>query len=319
MAAFSDSKLRSFTKPTHIVIGPCGSKGFYSLDMLSNVVGYSGSSAGAMIALLMTCGYKPSKINRMAVETNLFANFFSTKIVRKLNEIRDNCGILSNDIIRQKLEHAVTSKFGKSLSMKELYDRTGIMFQSITYDVRNDASFYINYITSPDIDVVQAVLFSINIPLIFYRLTYGSHEFIDGAFCDPLPIFPFDDGVNKVLTIYVNTKNSVPAKDSLVDGISFGIQKMVTTGIHQYRDTIMSFASRKCDFLKITSSITDTTGSTITMEEKVDMFFYGVRMVDDYLSHDVVEDEDVPDEGSNSIKFQYLRNVQKDRPFEFPD
>lgn len=327
MAAFATTACRNFSKPTHIVIGPGGSKGFYFIgalhelyvsDMLTDVVGYSGSSVGAMLSLLMTCGYKPSQINRMAVETNLFADFFTVKLGQRIDEMRKNCGVISNTAIRVKLEEAVIRKFGKMVTMKELYERTHILFQAVTFDIQTNTAYYINHINFPDLNVIQAVLFSINIPLLFYRLIYGAHEFIDGAFCDPLPIFPFDDGKNKVLTLFINTEMPPPPVGSLIPGVSYGIHKMLTTGIHQYRDTIMAFASNKCDFIELTSSIIDTTGATLGDKEKVKMFMDGTRIIKYYMSLESVEDEDTPDPGMNSIKFQLIRNFHKNRPIILP-
>ena len=322
MAAFETVQFRNFTKPTHIVMGPGGSKGFYFIGalhqlyvtgMLTEVIGYSGSSVGAMLSLLMTCGYKPSQINRMAVETNLFADFFTVKLGQRIEEMRKHCGIIGNTVIRNKLETAVIKKFGSVLTMKQLYDRTGILFQAVTFDIQSNTPYYINHINFPDLNVVQAVLFSINIPLLFYRLIYGQHEFIDGAFCDPLPIFPFDDGRNKVLTLYINTQMPPPSIGSLVPGISYGIHKMLTTGIHQYRDTIIAFASQKCDFIELTSSIIDTTGATLKEKDKVKMFMEGLGIIQHYLQMPVRPDEDESDTGFNSIKFQLIKSLHKNR------
>jgi len=74
-----------------------------------------------------------------------------------------------------------------------------------------------------------------------------------------------------------------PSVGSLVPGISYGIHKMLTTGIHQYRDTIMAFASRKCDFIELTSSIIDTTGASLTEKDKAKMFMDGIDVVKYYL------------------------------------
>lgn len=327
MAAFVPTNQRNFTKPTHISIGPGGSKGFYFIGalhhlfvsgMLTDVVGYAGSSVGAMISLLMTCGYKPSQINRLAVETNLFADFFAVKLSEKIDEVRKNCGVISNTVIRNKLEQALIKKFGKVLTLRELFERTNIFFQAVTYDIKSNTAFYMNHNNFPDMDAVKAVLFSINIPLLFYRLIYENHEFIDGAFCDPLPIFPFDDGKNKVLALYINTEMPPPQIGSFMPGISYGIHKMITTGIHQYRDTIMAFASNKCDFIELTSSIIDTTGASLTDADKVDMFIDGVEIIKYYMSLGVKSGEDIPDSGTNAIKFQLLKSLHKNRPIIKP-
>jgi len=42
--------------------------------------------------------------------------------------------------------------------MRQLYDRTNIIFQSVTYDIQTNTAYYINHVNFPDMNVVQAVL-----------------------------------------------------------------------------------------------------------------------------------------------------------------
>jgi predicted acylesterase/phospholipase RssA len=294
-------------RPTHIVLGPGGARGFYQVGALhrlwttgylDKVVGYSGASVGALISLLMTCGYTPSEIVTMASETNLFTEFSSVELSAKLPEMKKKCGIISNDVIRKKLEVAMMTKFTRSLNMHELYMVTGIELVIVTYDKTARCPVYISYKTLPETNAITAVLWSINIPLLFYRNDYNGHELIDGGFCDPLPIFPFDNGKNRVLAIYINTRIGTSNDGSFIGDVTSNVHHILMTSIHQLRDIIIATSSPLCDFIELESHIVDTTGVTLTSKQKAEMIMRGVHTVNAYFKR--IEDR-IKDPASHQV------------------
>jgi len=286
-------------KPKYIVLGPGGARGFYFLGVLhqlasegqlTEVIGYSGSSVGAMIALLLTCGYTPVQIMGMAAETAIFTDFYNVKIGEKLLEMRSNYGITSNSAIRSKIERAVIDKYSRIVSMEDLYLMTGIDLVTVTYNIDTRRPVYMSHKSHPHLDVVTAVLLSINIPLLFYRMSYGGHTYIDGGFVDPLPIAPFDNGKDRVLAIYINTQINAPADGgSFLSHITTYIHHILTTSIHRVRDMIVLTSSPKCDFIEINSSLADTTGASFSVSDKANMILHGVIAANKYLDRPPVD------------------------------
>lgn len=313
---------RRFFKPTHLVLGPGGSKGFYFLgllhqlsicDYLSDIIGYSGCSVGAMISLMLSCGYRPVEILTLACQINLFKDFFNVPIITKLGEIKKSRGVVSASILAETLSNAVFRKFGFIPTMRQLFELKNVTFQTVTFDDSTKSPLYINHINLPDTNIVTATILSINIPLVFQKLIYDGHEFVDGAFCDSLPIFPFDDGINKVLAVYVNTRTQ--KTQFFVSSIASSIHTMLTTSVCQYRESIIAFSSQRCEFIELNSHITDTAGITLKPKDKASMVLYGVKAAKEYLKKPV--EEVGPDlEGSNSIKFQCLKSTFSTRIFK---
>lgn len=285
--------MAAYIKPTHLVLGPGGVKGLYFLGLLhyfenanflDNIKGYSGSSVGAMIALLKTCGYTSRDIIMMAIDTNLFNDFYNVNFGSKLAEMKTNFGIVSNSNIRDKLRDAVIKKYDRVVTMHELHLITGIDLQIVTFNRTKETKLYINHLTCPDMDVVTAVLLSINIPLLFYRMTYKDDEYIDGGFCDPLPITPFDNGINQILAVYIHTGLSQKIDNSSwFANLTGYLHQIVTTSIHCLRDYILATSSSKVDFIELRSTSTDTTGVSLSVEEKTEMIFSGMETARLYL------------------------------------
>src|SRR6056297_432346 len=102
--------------PEVLVLGPGGVKGFLQLGalyrleqdkMLDNIQIYCGVSVGAIISLMMVCGYTISEIIMDAVDMDLFEDFSNISI----SKIPKKIGIMSNKAIKKKLEEKIIQKF----------------------------------------------------------------------------------------------------------------------------------------------------------------------------------------------------------------
>lgn len=175
----------SIDYPEYITIGCGGIKGFYFLGMLhklsvegylKKVKGYSGSSVGSMISLLLICGYTPKEIIAMAADASIFDDFRTVEINDKLSQMKSGLGIIPNVNIKNYVEEAVIKKFSKIPTLGELYLITGIEFFTVSYNLDKQCKTLISRHTFPNMDCVSAVLLSINIPLFFIDLNMeGKH------------------------------------------------------------------------------------------------------------------------------------------------
>lgn len=282
-------------KPRYITLGPGGVKGFYIIGalhklyiegVLNEVQGYSGSSVGSIIGLLMICGYTPVEIMSIAADATIFTDFYNVSISERLTEMRTNYGVTSNKAVQKKLKAAVTQKFSRVPTMKELYLMTGIELYTTTYNLTQRKVVYISHHTHPNMDVVTSVLLSINIPLLFYKLTYEQDTYIDGAFCDPLPVACFDNNDSEILAIYINThsvdQNHRP-DDNFLGNLTYYIHQILVCSVECIRDTIIALASPKCQFLEVRSRIIDTAGSVLSVNEKANMVMDGYMAANNYL------------------------------------
>jgi predicted acylesterase/phospholipase RssA len=296
----SSSTTLTATKPRYLVLGSGGMKGFqilgalHILDMagyLSQIEGYSGSSVGALISLLLVCGYKPYQIISLAASTSIFADFAGvTSLAARLTEMKTMYGITSTTFIREKLEEAVKVKYGRVPTLQELYLITGLEFWTVSYDLDRERADYISRATYPEMDAVTAVLLSINIPLIFYRLTFQERTYIDGAFCDPLPFRPFDDGTRPILCIYIVTNRPVPTTPAegtdmvtFLKGVGYFVGKLATCAIDQNRRALVAGATPAVQFIELRSDCLDTVGLSLGADDKARMLIRGADTAERYL------------------------------------
>jgi predicted acylesterase/phospholipase RssA len=103
------------------------------------------------------------------------------------------------------LDEKVIEKFGQILTMKQLYDITGIEFVAVSLNADVGKNVYFNYKTHPNLSVTHAVAASIGVPGVLPRVEYDDDIHIDGALGDPYPVSYYKGTSHKVLGIYIDS------------------------------------------------------------------------------------------------------------------
>ncbi len=290
--------------PRVVVIGPGGVKGLKVLGFLSPIENsglleyvdtYCGVSIGAMISLLIICGYKIGEIVGEAVKLDLFKEMGSFNF----QSIMENKGFISNEPIRRVLSQLVINKFGSIPTLYGLYMRTGKSYIPVTLNATDGVGVMLNPFENPDISCVDATLFSMNIPFIFYQLIHKGKIYADGALYNPYPIDYFDDGKTNILGIYMknihtnkeNSPTTTPATiirkvDASTDSlpISSYFLKIIHSLIEHRRNHIIQKASNKCINVCLETKNIDTIGYTLTTDDKAFMLVEGFNEGKTFLS-----------------------------------
>jgi predicted acylesterase/phospholipase RssA len=272
-------------KPRVLVLGPGGMKGFLHLGALkylekfghlTEVQKYVGCSVGSIIGLLLLVGYKVQEIMVEAGKVNLFneADHFS------ISKSKDYVGIISNSTPKDFLEKAVKLKCGGIPSLSELYERSGKELITVSVNLSKMKSVYFNKNEFPDLPCVDAVLLSINIPLLFYKLMYQGEIFIDGAFCDPYPIHILDDKLTDILGIYI-TSSFLEDRDINFADYFYRIVQIPIDTIYEMKK---KGSSPKCRHLLLKTENLDTTGVTFSTESIVRMIVDGYYSAEDFVN-----------------------------------
>jgi len=291
--------------PDVLVLGPGGVKGFLELGallvleaggMLANVHTYSGVSVGSLIALLLVAGYKVKEIISESVDANLFQD------ISKLNisDIRDKVGLISNEPLKRKATNLLSVKYGFVPTLKQLYLWTALKFEAVTLNLDSvDGVEYLSYETEPDLPCVDAVMLSMNIPLLFYKLKYKDNIYVDGALGNPYPVDRYDCGENKVLGLYI--ESSRPGFKEMADSttsVYFG--RVIESTMRQLRLRIVSTSTNRCKHLPLSTSVLDTTGLTVTVENKADMIMDGYKAALEFTkAKDKISDSSSEEESSS--------------------
>jgi predicted acylesterase/phospholipase RssA len=287
-------------KPEIVVLGPGGIKGFMELgslyrlmwtDLLSEVHTYVGVSVGSIISLLMICGYSPIDIVSDALEMDIFediSKFTWANIQDNLVNIQKNIGIISTEPIRRKLNSKVQNKFGRILTLQELYEVTGKTFVSVSANLDKEQTEYISHLTEPELKCVDAVMLSMNIPIIFYKLKHKECVYVDGALGNPYPVDIFDDGTNKILGIYTKSTKKTNQEPQDATTIMY-IHKIIHFSMTTMRDRIIQTASKNCKHIELEAKIMDSIGLTIDTKIKAEMFMKGLKITDDFIKENHLE------------------------------
>jgi predicted acylesterase/phospholipase RssA len=263
-------------KPTVLVLAGGGIKGMIQLGAmlyledkgyLNDIKVVTGVSVGAVIGLLFVCGYSILEIIEMSLEIkNLFQDISSLS----LTDMRRHRGILDHDIFRTKLAEKISRKFGFVPTLYQLYLSTGIKFEATTGNLSKDSVVYLSHESEPQLSCVEAVLLSMNIPFLFYRMSYKGDLYVDGAFANSFPIHLYDDHKTDILGLYISS----PCADVENSLIMF-LYKVIVMSMTSMKTLLISKASPRCKVLELSVDTNDLTGVTMDFASKAKMIVSG--------------------------------------------
>ncbi len=76
-------------------------------------------------------------------------------------------GALSFNIIQEQLELMTINKLGYLPSLYDIYNKFGITFICVTYNLTQNKTEHLSYKNYPNLSCIQAIKMSSNFPIIF--------------------------------------------------------------------------------------------------------------------------------------------------------
>jgi predicted acylesterase/phospholipase RssA len=290
--------------PDVLVLGPGGIKGFLelgalikltSVNYLERVHTYIGCSVGALISLLLICGYTPLEILSDAINENIFKDITNLSIT----DVFKDAGMISNEQIRKKLTARLEHKFGFVPTLSKLYLATGLSLITVTLNLTEGKVEYLSKESKPDLSSIDAVLFSINVPFLFRKIKHQGCTYIDGAFGNPYPVDILDDGKNNILGIYINLDSNDHESENNLLAIVKYFYSVFHASIGQLKIRIQKTSSSHCRHIELKSPIIDITEFTaLTQDMKSKMLSIGYQEAEKFLSDDREIISNVDDEVS---------------------
>lgn len=145
---------------------------------LEKIETYICCSGGAIIGLLLCCGYNLSFINHLSFKLD----YNSLLNIDDLNILFDNCGLFDNKILSNIVTKIIYKKYNKkNITLKDLYNLTGKCFTVKVFNLTKKKSQYISYKTDPDLLVSKSIQMTTCIPILFKPIKYNENYYLDGG------------------------------------------------------------------------------------------------------------------------------------------
>jgi NTE family protein len=170
-----------------------------------NFIKLIGSSAGSIICFLINIGLTPDEILEFTINSNKLRIDEHIKIFKyKITNYPKKCynffkyfGMNSNDILRESIEkRALDQGFDKDITFKSLNNLTNTTLTITGTSLNDHKTYFFNYITMPDMKVIDALMISISFPLYFksvkYTIDNREHLFVDGGVLDNFPLYYYN-------------------------------------------------------------------------------------------------------------------------------
>lgn len=199
--------------------------------ILDEIHTFVGSSAGAIICMLLAAGYSPSELKRVLLDIDL-QNYIDYNFI----DFFDNIGISSGeDLIR--LMAAMLKKKGidRNITFQQLLELRGKTLVMTGSNLTKERTDYFGPETTPELEVLKAIRITISYPLFFTPPTYKGDLYVDGALFEPYPINIFPDADS--LGILVDAErvfNPDYAPDHQIEGFGRYLYVLVKTMMGRY-------------------------------------------------------------------------------------
>lgn len=272
-------------QPQVLVLGPGGIKSLLILgtlfrlnqetSLLSEVQTYIGVSAGSLIALLLVAGYSIQEIVIEAVGEDLLRDL----AVINFSGSQETMGLIEHTKIRERLNRKIKDKFGKILTLKQLYLATGLNYVSVSSDLEKGTPYYFSWESDPDLSCVEAALFSMNIPFLFQTLNYKGGFMVDGGLTDPCPVLYKDDGETDILSVGVT---STQAGEGLLKYFNLVIQAPIS----RLKNLSLQKMSSRCRHIDISCPTLDILGFSLDPKAKAELLVIGYKKAEEFLEEE---------------------------------
>lgn len=172
----------------YLILGPAGMGIFAQLgalkrieSTLDDVEAISGSSAGAIIGFLLAIGMSVDEITKIAIDIDMRA---FVKV--SLGTFFQKYGFVDTALIREQFVEIC----GCDPTFEELDKKLYVS----AFCLNDGRTEYFSRDTHPKVRVIDAVIASMSIPVIFSRsILNGGRTYVDGATVELVPMAPFYD------------------------------------------------------------------------------------------------------------------------------
>lgn len=222
------------------MLGNCYTPIIESFDLWQlPIIHHSGTSAGALTAMLRSLGYSSARISQLQTETNWkgWATYRPSGVVRL---VKDR-GWFPIDSARKWIVARIEEAgFDKTLTFKQLLDARGHSLYVVAtrwevWENHQGASAAVfNPYTTPDILVAEAVLASMAVPIYWPLVCVNGYWYSDGGVVMNHPVHVFNNvGLDQIIGVRLDTgaeihRDEGKIKDSDIQAVKPTLAQVIT-------------------------------------------------------------------------------------------
>ena len=178
-----------FVGAVHALHAACG------VEVFGCLKGVAGTSAGALMSVLLVAGYSPSELVCLAEDGG---EFHSLTPDMNVGALRDSFGLDDGERLERTVGELLVAKgFSAMVSLSQFQQLTKKKFVCVATAVEEGKPVYLESESWPDLPVCKAVRMSMSIPGIYAQCSWDGILYADGGITDNLPlgVFPREESV----------------------------------------------------------------------------------------------------------------------------
>jgi len=154
---------------------------------LNNIDSIYGTSAGSIVAVLLALKYDWETLNDYIIQRPWHELFHL-----KINYIFDaykNRGIYNKKIVEKVFKPLLDAKdISIDITLKDFYEYSKIEIHFFSFEINQFKTEDVSYLTHPNISLIDAIIMSSSIPLLFTPVIIENKCYIDGGVCANYPL-----------------------------------------------------------------------------------------------------------------------------------
>jgi len=149
---------------------------------LNDIKTVSGTSIGSVFGLFYVIGIKWEFL------LDFFMNLdFKSMIDIDIDNILINQSVMKGNKYKKAIQEIMSTKIDPNLTFMDLHKYSKILYSVTSLNISNCKVEYFNYLTTPDVKVIDAILASSSLPFLFPAYKIKDKYYYDGGICNNCP------------------------------------------------------------------------------------------------------------------------------------